>query len=362
MEGRLVRVLLALAIALPALGASAAAAMTITPVAGGLDNPRGMSFGPNGALYVAEAGEGGTDFCFEHPALGPACGGPSGAVTRIWRGTQERILRGLPSVGVPGGEALGPSDVSALGNGNLYVTVGLGADPALIETFPASARLHGWLVRGNPSGTWKPVADIGAFEAANDPDGDQPGTHVDTNPNAVVALPGGQAVVDAGGNDVLWVDANGTVSLLAVLNVRFVPFFGTLIPMQPVPTSIAQGPDRALYVGQLTGFPFPPGEAAVFRIVPGQEPTVYASGFTNVIDVAFADDGSLYVLEISHFGLLSGDPRGGLWRVPAGGGTPQLLTTDLILPGGIAVANDGSLYVSTCAPCADVGGVVRITP
>jgi glucose/arabinose dehydrogenase len=73
-------------------------AVTITPVASGLDNPRGMAFGPNGALYVAEAGEGGSDFCFEHPALGPVCGGMSGAVTRLWKGKQERILRGLPLV------------------------------------------------------------------------------------------------------------------------------------------------------------------------------------------------------------------------------------------------------------------------
>jgi len=104
------------------------------------------------------------------------------------------------------------------------------------------------------------------------------------------------------------------------------------------------------------------GAANVFRVVPGQAPTVYASGFTNVLDIAFGSDGSLYVLEISHFGLLSGSPFGGLWRVPPGGGTPQLLTTDLILPGGIAVAPDGSLYVGTCAPCANDGGVVRIVP
>ena len=60
--------------------------------------------------------------------------------------------------------------------------------------------------------------------------------------------------------------------------------------------------------------------------------------------------------------LLSGNPAGGVWRVPPGGGTPQLLTTDVILPGGIAVDAQGSLYVSTCAPCANVGTVVKIVP
>lgn len=364
MERRLLRrfVPLAVACVVAAIGTTSAAAVTITPVASGLDNPRSMAFGPNGALYVAEAGEGGSDFCFVHPALGPVCGGMSGAVTRLWKGKQERILRGLPSFVNEDGEALGPSDVNPHGNGNLYVTIGLGDNPAVRNTFPASARLHGWLVKGNPSGNWKPVVDIAGFEAANNPDAGQPGTHVDSNPNAVAALSGGRVVVDAGANDVLSIDGNGDISVLAVFPVRFVPFGGGMIPMQPVPTSVAVGPDGAYYVGQLTGFPFPFGGANIFRLVPGQAPTVYASGFTNVLDVAFGPDGSLYVAEISHFGLLSGNPAGGIWRVPPGGGTPQLLTTGVMLPGGIAVAPDGALYVSTCAPCSDIGQIVKIVP
>ena len=41
-----------------AVTTTTAGALTITPVASGLDNPRGLAFGPNGALYVAEAGVG----------------------------------------------------------------------------------------------------------------------------------------------------------------------------------------------------------------------------------------------------------------------------------------------------------------
>jgi hypothetical protein len=365
MHRRLLRVLVvlaALAATIAAVGASSAGALTITPVASGLDNPRGMAFGPNGALYVAEAGQGGTDFCFDHAGFGHACAGMSGAVTRIWRGNQERILTQLPSLAGDNGAALGPNDVSPQGTGSLYVTLGLGDNPALRASFPDWAQLFGWLIKGNTSGNWKPVADISAFEAANNPDAGQPGTEVDSDPYAVAALPGAQVVADAGGNDLLRVDRNGDTSLLAVFPIRFVPFGGGMFPMQFVPTSIAVGPDGALYVGQLTGFPFPPGAANVYRIVPGQQPTVYASGFTNIIDLAFGRDGRLYVAEISHFGLLSGDRAGGVWRVPRGGGTPELLTTSIEAPGGLAVARDQSLYVSTCADCSDTGGVVRIVP
>jgi len=44
-------------------------------------------------------------------------------------------------------------------------------------------------------------------------------------------------------------------------------------PTDPVPTGLARGPDGALYVGLLTGVPFAPGAASVYRVVPGQAPT-----------------------------------------------------------------------------------------
>ena len=54
---------------------------------------------------------------------------------------------------------------------------------------------------------------------------------------------------------------------------------------------------------------------------------------------------------------------GGLWEVPAGGGTPQLLATGLPMPGGIAVGGDGTIYVTTCASCpAGAGGLVSFQP
>jgi sugar lactone lactonase YvrE len=136
------------------------------------------------------------------------------------------------------------------------------------------------------------------------------------------------------------------------------------VPMDPVPTSVAIGKDGAYYVGQLTGFPFPKGEASVFKVVPGQDPTKYATGLTNVMGVAFAPDDSLYVLEISENGLTSetGLPMGALLKVPAGGGTAEVVSSGLPMPGGIAVAADGTVYVSTCAVCPGGGSIASYKP
>jgi hypothetical protein len=122
-------------------------------VASGLDNPRGLAFGPEGALYVAEAGRGG-DVCGIMGPEGPACYGPTGAVTRVFGGVQERVATGLSSFALQsplGHNAFGPHDISFQGRGGAYVAVGACFDPNLSESC-------GKLVQG--AGQW-PVASDG---------------------------------------------------------------------------------------------------------------------------------------------------------------------------------------------------------
>src|SRR5688572_8872256 len=76
-------------------------------IASGLDNPRGLTFGADGALYVAEAGRGGTSaLCAPDPGTGAnRCYGATGAVTRITGiGAQQRVVTGLPSIAPAGGD------------------------------------------------------------------------------------------------------------------------------------------------------------------------------------------------------------------------------------------------------------------
>lgn len=342
-----------------------------TVVAQGLDNPRGLAFAPSGALYVAEAGRGGDGPCFEGPEGDEVCFGLSGAVTEVWKGMQARIVEGLPSIAAPDGSAAGgPHDVSPQGSGSLYVTLGLGASAAGRAALPPEGAIMGTLVRVTAgSGKWSVEADLAAFEAAFDPDAGLPSAEEDSNPYGVAAGPSGALVSDAGGNDLIWVHRSGAMALVAVLPFTEAPapdFLGlpegTMLPVQPVPTGVAEGPDGAWYVGELTGFPFPVGEADVFRVEEGGMLEVYAEGFTNIIDVAFGPEGELYVLEIATHGLLSGDPTGALWRVSPGGDVSLVASEGLVMPGGVAVDDDGAIYVSNCGVCPGGGAVVRIEP
>jgi hypothetical protein len=320
-------------------------------VAQGLDNPRQLSF-TGDTLYVAEAGTGGDGPCVEG-AEGPSCLGATGAVTRVRAGQQARVLSGLPSLAAEDGSgALGPADVVVTGQNHYAVTVGLGNDPAVKEELGAGGRLLGTLVTGAfPNAGPRVTADIAAFEAAVDPDGGVP----DTNPTGLLKAGGGYVLTDSGGNSLLSV-SGGHVSTIATFdspgigNVPFPPF---QIPVQAVPTAVVVGPDGAYYVSELTGFPFVPGLSRIHRVVPGQPSTVYATGLTNVTDLAW-HDGDLYAVQI---GLLQGGP-GSLVKVNPGGAA-DVVVGGLFAPYGIAVHDDDA-YVTTCAVCAGGGQVIKV--
>lgn len=329
-------------------------------VASGLDNPRGLAFAPNGALYVAEAGKGGPGPCVPGPEGPTICYGETGAVTRIWKGTQKRIVSGLPSLAAEdGSQASGPDHVAVLGSGGLYVTIGLGGNPAERSQFPTLGNFFGHIIHVSASGDWESVADVSAYEASDNPEG----TDIDSNPYALIALPGRRIVADAGGNDLLQANPDGTISTLAVFPDRMVPspfVPGQMIPMEAVPTCVTQGPDGAYYVGQLTGFPFVPGAANIFRVEPGKPYDVALTGFTNIIDLAFDADGNLYVLEIFANGLLSGNPTGALIRVDPQGNRTTLASDGLVTPTGLAIGRDGAIYISNYGTQAGIGQVIRI--
>jgi sugar lactone lactonase YvrE len=358
----------------PAVAQSpSAGAVSWTVLAEGLDAPRGITIAPDGTLFVTETGEGGAD---KVPTpRGEAMVGSSAAITSIKDGVATRVVEGLPSI-VIGQEVIGPADVAVRDDGTFVVPMPLGGDPALRDAIPAPVNEHlGWLATIATDGTITGVADLVQWEADNNPDAADPTATVDSNPNGVALLPdGGTLVADAGGNDLLWVGGDGNVILVTTFPPTFDPgptdpsaspdpnASPALIPTQAVPTSVVVGPDMAMYVSQLTGFPFPVGGASVFKVQQDGTTDVYADGFTNIIDLAFAPDGTLYVLEIAHNGLLSGDLTGGLWSVPPGGGEPTLLSTDLQMPGGIAVGEDGTVYVTTGASIPNAGTVVSWKP
>jgi hypothetical protein len=333
-------------------------------VASDLVSPRHLTFSPTGKLYVVEAGSGGTGPCVEHPApdLGEFCLGFTGAVTEVRdHGPDPRVVTGLPSLASTA-QQNGPSDIAFQGVKNFALSIGLGGSDEYRDAFGDDAVLLGTLVTGRLGDDEVSLfADVVANELAANPDG----TDIDSNPVGFLRLGSRYVLADAGGNAVVEVNHKssfGTVAALPPGTALAPPFLGlppgTQIPTDAVPTSVVRGPDEAYYISQLTGFPFEKGDANIWRVVPGQSPTVYASGLTNLTDLYFGEDGTLYAVEISSDGILTG-LMGALVKITPGASVHEVILDNLFAPYGVAV-RDGFAYVSICAVCPGGGEVIKI--
>lgn len=348
------------------LFASTASAQ-LTVFMDGLANPRGLTFQGN-TLYVAEAGNGGTLSVYTGGDNEAKFYGTSGAISRkTIGGAQEDYLVGLPSAaGVAGFAATGPHDVGFDTTGRLNITIGVGANPNVRQTEPLQSQPRGaWLgtiLRQETDLSLSSSVDVAALEAATDFDG----AGADSNPFGLGITAGNVRVVaDAGANTITAIDtAGGTRSV--VLPAQPNPLFPGFGPptYQAVPNGLTIGPDGDAYVTQLTGFPFPAGAASIYRIdldaaVLTAEPV--ATGFTNLIDLAFGADGTLYALETDSDRLIGPGEVGTLYRVNLDG-TSSAMLSNIANPTGLAVGPDGAWYVSATGLSPTEGQVLRFVP
>ena len=314
-------------------------------LASGLVGPLALSSPNDGTVYVSES------FAGRLTAVSPSGGtstvaeGPVAGVDATGRGTLTVTLSAPPEAG---GEPLG--EVARVEDDGAFRAIGSTLEHET-ATNPDGDQTYGFVDAGEDC-----LAQAAAFGAA-------PYTGiVESNPYAVLVDRSDRLVADAAANAVVRVRPNGRVSTVAVLppvptefteetrqallaqvppeeglpDDLFVPCVGLTYLAEPVPTDVERGPDGALYVSSLPGFPEAPGTGAVFRVDPatGDVERLH-EGFSGAVDLAVADDGTLYVAEL--FG-------GALTRVSPDGSRDSVL---LDSPGAVEVGRDGALYVST---------------
>lgn len=236
-------------------------AATNTLIMSGLNSPRGLALGPDGGIYVAEAGTGGPGPCQIGSAGSSNCFGQTGAISRFLNGVQQRVVSNLPSIALAtGDQGIGPHDIGFQGS-DMLVVMGLGFDPSSAARvgYGPLGQLFGTLLQISPKGAIAVVGDVSAYEKDVNPAGGP----LDSNPFGLLVLPTLRLVADAGANALLSVLPTGLVNTVAVLPSR--PARST----DAVATSVAVGPDGAYYIGELSGLPFTAGAANIYRVVPG---------------------------------------------------------------------------------------------
>ncbi|MDQ3548664.1 MAG: ScyD/ScyE family protein [Chloroflexota bacterium] len=327
-------------------GTVAQSETTVEIYASGLVNPKGMAFAEDGTLYVAESGSPG-DVMVPLP-VNFGGEGPIGTTARVSKippgGEREDAITGLPNIGLYGGvEMLGAGSVANL-DGQLYE---LAAGHMTVS--PALSRI-------NANDELEPIADIGAYNKANPP----PPSNGDAvplgNPYDLVASEGNLYVTDGNFNRVLKVTPEGEISIFAAWE------------NSPVTVGAGVGPDGNIYVAQFSPAPYTPGSARIDRIdLDGTITEGVVTNITTPIDVAFAPDGTMYILQYS--AEFSPEQKryvafGGEVQRVLPDGSVEPIVTNLVFPSALEFGPDGALYVTNYGNEANEGQgqILRVVP
>jgi hypothetical protein len=308
----------------------------VSVVASGLDNPRGLTFGPDGFLYVAEGGTGGNTStigqCPQVPGIGPYTGSTTGSrISRIsLAGQRTTVVDGLPSSStnmMTGQLTSGVADVAFIGNTLYGLLTGAGCSHGV-----ASIPNQVFRVTGN---AWTTVADLTAFYHSH------PTAHIeeddfepDGTPYSMIAVHGDLYVVEPNHGSLDRVSPNGSIQRVADISATM----GHIVP-----TSVSYHGN--FFVGNLGTFPVTPGSSKMLKITPSGQVQPWASGLTMILGSVWDSRDRLYVLESS---TVAGDPTpftGRIRRIdPSGESTT--IADGLFLPAGMTMGPDGNLYVS----------------
>lgn len=321
-----------------------------TVLVDGLASPRQISYGDDGVLYISEAGVGGDALTILQEDQGVLSGLTSRISAVSSDGELSVLIPTLPSTETrPNNTGYRGAQAVLVTDDLVWVAFGESVNTN-IEIFPFFTQVIGFSRETNRI---VHVIDTLAAELEQNPDGDA----LASDPTDLVIDENGTLwIADAGANSLWTWTSEGGLEL----------FHNWTSEDNPVPTSVALGMNGEIFVGFLTGFPFPENGARVERWSGDGELLQTFEGFNLVTDVLL-DGNDLYIVEMaSGLGDAGFVPDSGrVLRINyESGGEAEVVADGLPFPYGIAMSPEGMLAVSTNTAFSSepIGQILMIDP
>jgi hypothetical protein len=327
----------------------------VSVFATGFNNPRGLKFGPDGKLYVAEGGAGGSrstvGICPQVPGAGPYTGGFTGRISKVdANGVVTTVADHLPSSQTNpqlGSLVSSVADLAFI-DGTLYAVLsGAGCSHGLVGT-------NNGVIRVNSDGSWTQIADLSTFQKKHPTKTHQPD---DFEPDGtwygMTVANGVLYAVEPNHGELDSITTSGRIHRVSDIS---------LTQGHIVPTAIAYDGSN-FFVGNLDTFPIKDGSSKIMKITPdGVLITMYIN-FTTVLGLAFDSRGRLYVLENTTGNPFPTPGTGKILRIDGQYAVTEI-ATGLTLPTAMTFGPDGNLYVSNVGfgpPPMGLGQVLKVT-
>jgi hypothetical protein len=330
---------------------------TMSVITTGLNYPRGLKFGPDGNLYVAEAGTGPTELCstqsctdLQPHVFSPYFGCPTGGrISRIdpSSGTRSTVVDNLPtSVGTNAdgsrADVFGPADVVFIGN-TLYVLQG-GAGCG--HGVPSSTN---GIYRINSDGSHTLIADLGAFSVAHPGANNEPDDYTpEGNWYSMAIAENNFYALEPNHGNFVKVGLDGSIKEVVDISAS---------EGHIVPTAVAYKGN--FFVGDLGVFPIT-GISSVFKITPSGTLKKIATGFSAIVGLVPDKNSNIYVLEMTSNQPFPDFGSGRIRKINANGTVDEVIS-GLNFPTAMAMGPDGNLYVSSWGFGPPLGQVVKVT-
>jgi hypothetical protein len=323
----------------------------VTVFASGLSNPRGLKFGPDGYLYVAEGGPKDTNtlttdgLCEQVPGpIGPYLGGNSSRISKISPDGSQRttVIDQLPSskTQAPMNFVSGVSDVAFIGNTLYGIEAGAGCSHGLAGT-------DNTVFRVNSDGSATTIADLSAFQKANPTSSWRPDDYEpDGTWYSMLSIGSTLYAIEPNHGELDRIHLNGQIQRVANITALEADNPATENG-HIVPTTFAFHNGK-FWVGNLSTFPVNPGSAVILQINNGGRLQSTTTGLTAVVGIAFDAQGRMYALETDTVAGFPGPDAAGSGTVVRVNedGSLTTIATGLVFPTAMTYGPDGALYVS----------------